>query len=314
MRSGFGILFGAALAVMACAAQAEEAALPADQPVRQTIGWGRMFTNDVIGDFYDRWRSSSYTVSRVRGPEWTGDLPTAFGRVLEFRVRADHITPSTLDAPAAKDRRYAGMLSFGYHSHSSWRGNDLSLGADVVLIGPQTGLSQLQDVLHDRLGLKDGAAAYNAQFGNALLFSGTGEVGRNLQISPSVALRPFVEGQVGVENLARAGADVTLGNLGKGGLMLREATTGQRYSAIQGAAGKGLSLTVGGDIAAVASSYLLPAGGAVTASKTRTRLRAGLNWQGEKSFVFFGLTHLSKEFDEQPEGQTVGSLSLLVRF
>lgn len=314
MRSAFAIVFAAMFTAAASFAHAEGASQPEKQPARETIGWGRMFTNDVFGDFYDRWRSSAYTVSRVSGPEWTGSLPSEFGRVLEFRLRADHITPGILNAPAAKDRRYAGMLSFGYHSHSAWRGNDLSLGADLVLIGPQTGLSQLQDVLHDRLGLKDGAASYNTQFGNAVLFSGTGELGRTVQFGPSFGVRPFVEGQVGLENLARAGVDVTLGNLGKSGLMLREVTTGQRYSAIQNAAGKGLSLTFGGDIAAVGSSYLLPAGGAVTASKTRTRLRAGLNWQSEKSFVFFGLTHLSKEFDEQPEGQTVGSLSLLVRF
>lgn len=322
MRAGFGSSFVAALVVMAGLAQAETPAPKTDRPAeppaaqsaRKTLGWGRLFNNDVFGDFKDRWRSSAYTISMVRGPEWTGSLPSSFGRVLEYRFRADHVTPQFLHAPDANDRRYAAMLSLGLHSHSQWRGNEVALGADMVVIGPQTGLSALQDALHDKIGLKDGAPSYNAQFGNAVVFSGTGEVGRTMQVRENLALRPFVEGQVGFENLARVGMDVTVGNLGKGGLLLRDGTTGQRYSAVQTAQGMGLSLTLGGDLAAVGSSYLLPAGGSVTASKTRSRLRAGVNWQGEKSFIFVGVTHLSKEFEEQPEGQTVGSVSLMVRF
>ena len=324
VRRMFGYVFAAALASVAGAsvtgsAWAQDAA-PAQtaiqlaEPARQTIGWGRFFNNDYIGDSKDRWHSSSYTISRLRGPEWTGSLPNTFGQVLEFRFRAENITPEDLSAPTAQDRRYAGVMSFGYHSHSKWRGDELSMGADLVLIGPQTGLSGFQDTVHDFLGLPDGAPSYDAQFADATHVSGTAELGRQIPISTNLTLRPFVEGQIGFETMARAGVDVTLGNLAKDGLMLRDVTTGQRYSAVQGPLGKGLSLTFGGDVARVASSVLLPEGGAVTASPTRARLRAGLNWQGENSFVFFGATYLSPEFQEQSEGQTVGSLSLLVRF
>ena len=320
----FGYVFAAALASLTAASVAGSAwaqdattaqiASTTGDAARQTIGWGRFFNNDYIGDRKDRWHSSSYTISRLRGPEWTGSLPNTIGQVLEFRFRAENITPEELSAPAAQDRRYAGVMSFGYHSHSKWRGEELSMGADVVLIGPQTGLSGFQDRVHDFLGLPDGAPSYDAQFGNDVHLSGTAELGRQIALAPSLTLRPFVEGQVGFETLARAGVDVTLGNLAKDGLMLRDVNTGQRYSAVQGPLGTGLSLTFGGDMARVASSVLLPDGGAVTASPTRTRLRAGLNWQGEKSFVFFGATYLSPEFEEQSEGQTIGSLSLLVRF
>ncbi len=322
-RSVFGGVFGCVLAVtltlFSGAAAAQDAAsteksATTEKSQRQTIGWGRFFNNDYIGDRKDRWHSSSYTISRLRGPEWTGSLPNTFGEVLEFRFRAENITPETLSAPAAKDRRYAGVMSFGYHSHQKWRGDELSMGADLVLIGPQTGLSQFQDSVHDALGLPDGKPSYDAQFANDVRLSGTAELGRQIALGKSLTLRPFVEGQVGFETMARAGVDLTLGNLAKDGLMLRDVTTGQRYSAVQGPLGKGLSLTFGGDVARVASSYLLPEGGAVTASPTRSRLRAGINWQGEKSFVFFGATYLSPEFEEQSEGQTVGSLSLLVRF
>ncbi len=289
-------------------------AKPAASDTRETIGWGRFFNNDYIGDKADRWHSSSYTISRVRGPKWTGSLPNTFGQVLEFRFRAENITPEKLSTPSATDRRYAGVMAFGFHSHSKLRGDELSLGADLVVIGPQTGLSQFQDYIHDKLGLPDGAPSYNAQFANAVRLSATGELGRPIAIGNKLTLRPFVEGQIGFETLARAGVDVTLGNSAKDGLMLRDVTTGQRYSAVRGPLGKGLSLTFGGDVAYVGDSYLLPAGGAVTASNTRSRVRAGVNWQGENSFVFFGATYLSPEFKEQHEGQTLGSLSLLVRF
>lgn len=312
------VVFAMAFMGLASAAAAQVAVeqKPANQRMvdRQTIGWGRFFNNDYIGDGRDRWHSSSYTVSRLRGPEWTGSLPDRFGQVLEFRFRAENVTPEMLEAPAAQDRRYAGVLAFGYHSHSKLRNEELSVGADVVFIGPQTGLSRFQDYIHDGIGLPDGAPSYDAQLGNAVYLSGTGELGRQIALAPKLTLRPFVEGQVGFETLARAGVDVTIGNLAKDGLMLRDVNTGQRYSAVQGPLGKGISLTFGGDVARVAGSVLLPDGGAVTASDTRSRLRAGLNWQGEKSFVFFGATYLSPEFEEQSEGQTIGSLSLLLRF
>ena len=324
VRRMFGYIFAAVLASVAGAsvpdsawaqdAAAAQTAIQLAEPARQTIGWGRIFNNDYMGDSKDRWHSSSYTISRLRGPEWTGSLPNTFGQVLEFRFRAESITPESLSAPAAQDRRYAGVMSFGYHSHSKWRGDELSMGADLVLIGPQSGQSRFQDMVHDFLGLPDGAPSYNAQFADATYVSGTAELGRQIPISTNLTLRPFVEGQIGFETMARAGVDVTLGNLAKDGLMLRDVTTGQRYSAVQGPLGKGLSLTFGGDVARVASSVLLPKGGAVTASPTRARLRAGLNWQGENSFVFFGATYLSPEFQQQSEGQTVGSLSLLARF
>jgi hypothetical protein len=283
-------------------------------PARATIGWGRFFNNDYIGDGKDRWRTSSYTLSQVRGPAWAGDLPSSFGTLREFRLRAENIAPASLSAPSADDRRYAGALSFGVHSHFQQGQEEISLGADMVVIGPQTGLSRLQDALHDEFGLPDGAASYDAQFPNTVKLAITGEVGRDIALGKSLTLRPFVEGQVGVETLARAGVDLTLGNLAKDSLLLRDASTGQRYSAAKGPLGKGVSLTLGGDVARVEDSFYLPSGGAVTRSPTRSRLRAGVNWQGEKSFVFFGMTHLSPEFDEQPTGQTLGSLSLLMRF
>lgn len=84
------VAFAAFLALFSGMAAAQDGAESAISQ-RQTIGWGRFFNNDYIGDGKDRWHSSSYTISRVRGPQWTGSLPNNFGEVLEFRFRAETV-------------------------------------------------------------------------------------------------------------------------------------------------------------------------------------------------------------------------------
>ncbi len=288
-------------------------AAPAASQEREALGGGRCFKNEYSGAKKDRGPTSSYAHSPVRGPNWTGVLPTKFGELLEYRFRADTIAPADLVSPAANDRRFAGILSLGLHSQFQRNAEDISLGADLVMIGPQTGMSDFQDYVHDGLNLPQ-ATVYGDQLPNMTKIALTGEVGRNIELGENLALRPFIEGQAGVENLVRGGADLILGSLGRDDVMLRDQTTGQRFSAVQGADAKGLSLTIGADVARVFSSAYLPAGGAATLAPIRTRVRAGLNWQREKSFVFLGVTNLGPEFHEQPSGQMIGSLSLLVKF
>lgn len=283
------------------------------ETARETIGWGRFFNNDLLGDGEDRWHTSSYSVSRVRGPKWTGDLPQSAGQIVEFRFRADMIAPGNMNKPLINDRRYVGILSFGLHTHFRNATQQMSLGGDLVFIGPQTGISRFHDFIHDGLGLPD-SKVFSNQLPNAVYPTVTGELGHPIALSDNLTFRPFVEGQAGAEYLVRGGADLVLGKLGLDDLLLRDQTTGQRYSAAQGPDGRGLSLTTGADVARVFSSAYLPADGDAEASPLRTRLRAGLNWQGKKSFVFLGVTHLSPEFKQQPKGQTVGSLSLQIKF
>lgn len=280
---------------------------------RETIGWGRFFNNDYLGDGDDRWHTSSYSVSRVRGPKWTGELPRSAGQIIEFRFRLDTITPADMVAPLTPDRRYVGILSFGFHTHFQSETEQMSFGGDLVFIGPQTGVSKFQDFIHDGLGLPQGTV-FDNQLPNAVYPALTGEIGHPIVLGDNLTLRPFVEGQAGVEYLLRGGADLVLGRLGRDDLLLRDQTTGQRYSAAQGPDGRGLSLTFGADVARLFSSVYLPADGDAVASPLRTRLRAGLNWQGNQSFVFFGVTYLSPEFEQQPVGQTIGSLSLQIKF
>ena len=281
---------------------------------RVTLGWGRLFTNDAIGDLDDRWRTGSYTFSKLTGPRWGGALPSRLGQILEYRFAADIYAPANLTAPAATDRRYAGALSFGVATHLDLGGFDTTLGSGLTLIGPSTGLGKFQDGVHALLGMSAPTAALNDQIGDQVQPYVLTEVSRDLTLGDRVTLRPFIAAQLGAEDILRAGGDLILGRFGRSDLLLRDATTGQLYRGIAGDTEPQFSLILGADRAQVVESVFLPDGGAAVLTPTRDRLRAGYLWQGEKAFVFSGLTYLSPEFDSQPEGQLVGSLTLSFDF
>ena len=121
---------------------------------RELLDWGRVFTNDGLGDGRDRWRTGSYTLSVAFGPTWEGQAPDAFGRLLEFRARSEIIAPESLQYPREDDRRFVGALSFGLHSHSKMGAADFRAGLDVTFTGPQTGLGELQNWIHTSFGLE----------------------------------------------------------------------------------------------------------------------------------------------------------------
>jgi hypothetical protein len=282
---------------------------------RVTLGWGRIFTNDQIGDGKDRWRTGSYTVSRLRGPSWQGHAAHGFGDILELRGHAGVIAPANLTTPAANDRRYAGVLSFGLNTHFGWQGAEVGLGVELALTGPRSGIGSFQKWFHNQAGMvPPSTAVLDTQIGNRLHPGLNAEIGRSLALGNAVHLRPFAEARLGVESLVRMGGDITIGRFGQGGLLLRDTTTGQRYRGIEGTRSEGFSLTFGGDLAHVFDSALLPSGGAVSAETDRYRLRTGLQWQGKRASTIYGVSYLSREFVQQPEGQLVGSLSLNLRF
>ncbi|MFN3937633.1 MAG: lipid A-modifier LpxR family protein [Gemmobacter sp.] len=280
---------------------------------QEILGHGRLFTNDAIGDGKDRWRSGAYTVSRLAGPEWTGQLPDRPMRIREWRLRAEVIQPGRLSNPDPNDRRYAGSLWFGLHTHFALGAAEARLGGDLVVVGPQTGIGRFQRAVHKAFDLPEPRVLGN-QIGNRVHGMVSGEIGLPMALSSGASLRPFVEAQVGVETLVRAGADLTIGGFGSGGLLLRDVTTGQRYRGIDGRVPGGLSFVAGADMAQVASSVWLPSGGPATLRKQRSRVRLGVHWQGERTEIFYGLTRLGREFEQQPTGQTLGSLRLKVRF
>jgi len=288
---------------------------PAQAEDREYLGHGRLITNDVLGDGYDRWRTGSVALSYLWGPEWRGQRPQAFGEMLELRFNAEILGPENLATPGAGDRPYAQALTMGLHSHFMAGQAEVALGADLTVTGAQLGFDDIQEGLHDVLGGVDPSPATKAgQIGNDVHATAVMEVGRTYKAGAGTALRPFVEAQIGAETMVRAGADVMFGGLGAGGLMLREPVTGHVYTAIDDK-GDGLSFVLGGDVAYVSDSIFLPSNRGYRLTDTRNRLRAGVHWESAKgSKLFYGVTWLDKEFKAQRESQVVGSVRLDLKF
>lgn len=284
-------------------------------PERETLGVGRMFGNDQFGDAHDRWRTGSYVFSLVRGPDWSGRRPASPGEVIEYRFRSEIIAPSALNGPGSDDRPYVGALSVGAHTHVSLGRAEASFGADLTAVGPQTRLSDLQAAFHEMFSLPTlSPTVADNQVPNAVYLSGTAELGWPMHLSETAVLRPFVEGQAGVEDTIRVGGDLLIGEAGQGGLWLRDVPTGQLYPGIAPRAG-GVTYVLGADFAVVGQSRFLPDSLGVSPLSERLRLRAMAHWQlGPEVSWGYGMTYLSEEFEGQPEGQFVGSVKLNFNF
>ncbi|MEQ8256737.1 MAG: DUF2219 family protein [Roseovarius confluentis] len=283
---------------------------------RERIGFGWLTTNDIGGDFHDRWQTGSLTTSRVWGPGWSGRLPQGFGEVLELRLGGRIVSPQNLTNPATGDRPFAGVLSVGLHTHFARGPMDYAVGVDVNVTGPQTGLDDFQRNLHDVLGGRNiSDRVRRNQVSDDVNPELVMETGRAFDMGGNAEIRPFVEGRWGFETLARVGFDLTIGRRGRDGLLVRDPVTGQRYVAVQGVEAPGASFVFGADVAYVDSSELLNRDRGIQLTDARTRVRGGVNWQGKGgSTIFYGLTWLGEEFEAQKESQLVGSLRLRLRF
>lgn len=304
MKTTLSALLLAAL-LPAAMAQAQE---------RESLGVSSVFDNDYIGDGGDRWRTDAYTVSIVTGADsWNGGLPQAFGDLREYRLRLEILTPEDMASPSSTDRRYVGALSFGLHTHFGRGLVEYSMGGDLVATGPQTGIAALQKASHELLGAASPSNAAANQIGNAIYPTALFEAAMPVPLGGQVQARPFVEVQAGVESFVRIGGDLRIGDLGKDDLTLRDVTTGQLYAGTD-SGDQGMAFVLGGDIAFVGDSFYLPSADGYQLTGTRSRLRAGVNWQGEKVGVFYGLTWLSKEFTAQSDTQVLGTVNLQLRF
>jgi len=300
----FAVTFSILLAAPAAQAQS-----------REKLGYGRLLSNDFFGDGHDRWRTGSWTSSRVWGPEWTGRAPKGFGELIELRLSAEIFAPENIARPAAGDRPYAGALSAGIHTHFDFKGFEMAVGGDVTLTGSGNGLGDFQDAVHDLLGAREPSnSVLDDQIGGGLHLTVVGEIGRTLQLADNLRFRPFVEGRAGAEDLVRAGFDFTFGRVGADELLVRESVTGHRYRVVQNPGVTGFSFLMGADIAHVADSIYLPEGRDLELTDSRERLRAGVQWQGHRASAFYGVTYLGEEFEAQTEGQVTGSLQVKFRF
>lgn len=308
----------AALIALVCASPiwAEDAAIEDAEPTTKRIklGFGDFLNNDFLGDGHDRWQSSSYTASWIRGTEWTGQMPSDPGDILEYRMQARIIQPADLDTPAPGDRLYSTSYSLGAHTHFNYGLHEVSLGADLVVTGEQTGLPAFQSSVHDALNIDGPSAATRANMIADGIHPGfVVELGHPMSLSDSAEIRPFAELRTGDETLIRSGVDLYLGGIIENNLLSRDQVTGQRYTTVKGQAESGLGFVVGGDIAQMGNSIYFPATGPDMVDN-RTRLRAGVLWQDEKNSVFTGMTWMSEEFVTQPEAQVVGSIRLKFEF
>lgn len=286
---------------------------PAKAGDRVTLGFGRLFTNDVIGDGHDRWRTGAYVVSWLRAREGQTERG-AFGEVLEYRFGASIITPASLLAPAPGDRRYVGVLSFGVHSPFQRGALEMSAGVDLVMTGPQTGISGFQEQMHRIFGATQPAAAVIAnQIPDRIMPTAVVEAARPIRFG-NATLRPFVEAQAGAETFVRIGGDLLFGPGFTQGVVLRDGPTGQLYQGARADTDNGLSFLLGADVAHVVHSAYLPTSDGYELSDMRARARAGVQWQGERFGAFYGLTWLGEEFETQSTGQVVGSLNVQINF
>jgi Uncharacterized protein conserved in bacteria (DUF2219) len=281
---------------------------PAAAEGRRTLGFGHLFTNDVLGDRYDRWRTGSFSLSIMRGPEWSGTLPARPFDLLEYRFGSEVIAPANLTTPSSHDRRYAGILSVGLSTHFAVGTSEVSAGLGLAAVGPGTGLGRFQHHIHKAFGYPDPAGALANQLPDRLIPTAEVEIGRSFALSPAVQFRPFAEARAGDETMLRIGGDLTIGALDRTAFFVRDDTTGYRVTAISPDPKPGAIVILGADIAHVFASEWLPDGGIPVLENTRPRVRAGVSYRDGGMGLFYGLTWLGREFQGQKEGQVLGSL------
>lgn len=286
---------------------AVESAIAADKRVLlngSELKTSRLLTNDYIGDQQDRWRTFSYAISILK--------PLTDGAVGELRFRTEVIAGRRLDATPENnsDRRMAGILGVeAYHSDQIWN-SDYRIGFGLAAVGPQTGLVKIQERVHDMLS-QAGPSAYaqQLQVPDKVFLSFSGEVGRNVQFGQT-AIRPWVSIGGGTETTSRVGIDFVLGHAA-GDYGVRDEVTGWRVPVIEKSGANGVSIITGVDLAYINRSSLIQQRDLIS-ERFRLRLGGLLDFSGGR--IFYGATYLSKEFEAQPEGQVVGSLTISINF
>ena len=83
--------------------------LSEDKQKRHFIGYRRLTTNDVLGDGKDRWRTGSFSSSRIWGQKWKGELPQEFAELVEARFLGEIIAPSDLSGKSGIDDLLSGI-------------------------------------------------------------------------------------------------------------------------------------------------------------------------------------------------------------
>jgi len=207
--------------------------------------------------------------------------------------------------------RTAGKAGLTCYGHGTTR---TRVGADLTVLGPQTGLSSFQSRVHQALGLPQ-VRFTGQQLDNDILFGVSTETAEAIPVAPGITARPFGEVQIGPEDTIRVGADVLIGGGLADDLLIRDVTTGHLYPGIVDQTNAGFSFVIGADTALVTDSVFLPGGDLAAARERRDRVRVGVHWHGATgTSLFYGLTYLGPEYEGQSQGQVTGSVKLDFNF
>lgn len=296
--------------VAALLASATSVAADADR--RDYVGTSRVFNNDFLGDGQDRWRTGSYQWSLTWGEfgEKAPDRPFA---LMEYRLRAEILAPENLARTTAfPDRPYAGVIGVGAFTHMERAGYNISFGGELAFVGPATGLGRFQRWIHERLSIQTPQMLAD-QLPDRVYPTVQAEVSRDVDIGAGI-LRPFAEVQAGLETYARVGMDAVIGRNLSQNFFLRDPITGHLLTNVRHSDAPSWGLLIGGDVAYVHRSNLLPTSRGYQVKSQRTRLRAGVVREAKGGGLFYGITYLGPEFDSQREGQVTGSLHLRFDF
>jgi hypothetical protein len=290
--------------------QAEGFAWPS---FNRVVGVSRLFNNDFLGDGQDRWRSGSYEVSVTFGPQVLDGLPRVPFELMQYRFRGEVIAPADLSLKTAfPDRPYAGVIGLGAFTHYE-RGNyNISYGGELVFVGPSTGIGRFQKWAHDALGTQ-APNVLSDQLPDKIYPTIQGEVSRDMPFGGSL-FRPFAEAQVGVESYARVGFDAVFGHNISRNFFVRDPITGHLITNVRASDARSFGFVLGGDMAFVGDSKLLPESRGYAVRRVRPRARAGFAYEGESAGLFYGLTWLGKEFVGQKDSQVTGSLNVKINF
>lgn len=301
----------AALGVMhAGLVQAEGFAWP---KLDNIVGVSRLFNNDFLGDGNDRWRTGSYEVSVTFGEQVLDGLPTTAFALMQYRLRSEILAPADLSlATAFPDRPYAGVIGLGAFTHFQKGAYNVSYGGELVFVGPSTGVGRFQKWAHKQIGAQTPMMLAD-QLPDHIYPTVQGEISRNMRAGDTL-FRPFAEAQVGVESYARVGIDAIFGKNLSRNFFVREPITGHLVSNVRSSDDRSFGFMMGGDVAYVGDSKLLPESRGYTVESMRPRARAGFVYEGENAGLFYGLTWLGKEFEGQKESQVTGSLNVKFNF
>ncbi len=270
-------------------------------------GYASSFSNDFIGDGHDRWRSASYQGSLFYGLGQGG-----LADRLEVRARAEIVSPWTRAKQPNVDRPYVTAIGIGIFGHNQFGGFQTSAGVEVLSIGSETPLADLQAAAHAGLDLENSfeLGGENQEVADSeVAFGFSTEIAYQLPLGENAAIRPFVVLSGGAEQVGTVGADILIGDIASQTIWARDVTTG-RLTSPHADQAEGISFVAGWDTSRVESSYLIADESSAVLLPERSRARAGIQFNGAMGDIFFGQAWFSEEFEGQVEGQRVGMLSI----